>query len=107
MINVMVYDFHGAFEPFVGHYAPLYASSLDQTDEQKTLNVAAGIEYWLDQGAPASKINIGLGTYGRGFSLADAANTSLYAGTYGGSEAGPYTREMGVIGYNEVSNRVV
>jgi GH18 family chitinase len=39
MINVMVYDFHGAFESFVGHYAPLYASSLDVTDEQKTLNV--------------------------------------------------------------------
>jgi GH18 family chitinase len=49
MINVMVYDFHGAFESFVGHYAPLYASSLDATDEQKTLNVVrkqfAIIEY--------------------------------------------------------------
>jgi chitinase len=102
MINVMVYDFHGAFESFVGHYAPLYASSLDATDEQKTLNVAAGIEYWLDQGADPKKINIGLGTYGRGFALADPNNSSLYAATYGGSEAGPYTRAMGVIGYNEV-----
>jgi chitinase len=102
MINVMVYDFHGAFESFVGHYAPLYASSLDVTDEQKTLNVAAGIQYWLDEGADPQKINIGLGTYGRGFSLADPNNSSLYAGTYGGSEAGPYTREMGVIGYNEI-----
>ncbi|NP_001034515.1 chitinase 3 precursor [Tribolium castaneum] len=102
MINVMAYDFHGAFEPFVGHYAPLYASHLDQTDEQKTLNVAAGIQYWLDEGAPPSKINLGLGSYGRGFALADPTNTSLYAATYGGSEAGPYTRAMGVIGYNEV-----
>lgn len=64
---------------------------------------ASGIQYWLDQGAPAEKINMGLGTYGRGFALADSANTSLYAGTYGGSEAGPYTRTMGTIGYNEVN----
>lgn len=37
----MAYDFHGAFETFVGHYSPLYASSLDTTDEEKTLNVVS------------------------------------------------------------------
>lgn len=37
----MSYDFHGAFEPFVGHCAPLYASSLDVTDEQKEINVVS------------------------------------------------------------------
>lgn len=26
----------------------------------------------------------------------------MYAGTYGGCDAEPYTREMGVVGYNEV-----
>lgn len=98
----MAYDYHGAFENFVGHYAPLYGSHLDDTDERKTLNVAAGLQYWLDEGADPSKINLGLGTYGRGFSLANTSNTDLYAQTWGGSEAGPYTREMGVIGYNEV-----
>lgn len=41
MINVMAYDYHGAFEDFVGHYAPLYPSSLDVTDLQKTLNVVS------------------------------------------------------------------
>ncbi|RZC41996.1 Glyco hydro 18 domain containing protein [Asbolus verrucosus] len=102
MINVMTYDFHGAFEKWVGHYAPLYASHLDETDEQKTLNVAAGLQYWLDSGADASKINLGLGTYGRTFTLANASNPDLYAPTYGGGDAGPYTRQMGVIGYNEV-----
>lgn len=41
MLNVMAYDFHGSFETFVGHCSPLYASHLDETDAQKTLNVVS------------------------------------------------------------------
>ncbi|XP_045460334.1 chitotriosidase-1-like [Harmonia axyridis] len=102
MINVMAYDYHGAFEDYVGHYAPLYASHLDYDELQQTLNVKSGIEFWLDQGAPASKLNLGIGTYGRGFTLADSKNTSLYAPMTGPCTAGPYTREEGTIGYNEI-----
>lgn len=102
MINIMAYDFHGSFENFVGHHAPLYGSHLDQTEEQKTLNVDAGIQYWIDQGADPSKINLGLATYGRSFTLADPNNSSLYAGSYGGGDSGPYTRQMGILGYNEI-----
>lgn len=102
MINVMTYDFHGAFETFVGHHAPLYASHLDQTDEQKSLNVHAGIQHWLDGGADASKINLGIGMYGRGFTLSDPSNTDLYAPSSGGCQAGPYSQQEGILGYNEI-----
>lgn len=31
-INVMTYDYHGAWDPFTGHNSPLYRSSVDQGD---------------------------------------------------------------------------
>lgn len=37
----MVYDFHGHFEPYVGHLAPLKASPLDVGAENLTLNVVS------------------------------------------------------------------
>ncbi|CAH0550889.1 unnamed protein product [Brassicogethes aeneus] len=102
MLNIMTYDFHGKFDSYVGHVAPLYASSLDNTDELKQLNVAAGIQYWIDLGADVSKMNIGFPTYGQSFTLTDATNTSLYASIIGGGRAGPYTRSEGILGYNEI-----
>lgn len=41
MINIMAYDFHGHFEPYIGHIAPLYASHLDTVGLNATLNVVS------------------------------------------------------------------
>ncbi|XP_018570657.1 acidic mammalian chitinase [Anoplophora glabripennis] len=101
IINVMVYDFHGAFESFVGHTSPLTASSKDDTGNA-TLNVKVGIQHWIDRGADPAKMHLGVGTYGRSFTLADANNAELYAPVLGGGTAGPYTRQDGVLGYNEI-----
>jgi chitinase len=54
-------------------------------------------------GADPKKINMGIGTYGRTFTLADPSNTELYAPVYGTGEQGPYTEEAGMLGYNEAS----
>ncbi|RZB39534.1 Glyco hydro 18 domain containing protein [Asbolus verrucosus] len=102
MINVMAYDYHGSFENFVGHYAPLSPSHLDVTEEQQQLNVMAGLRHWLDQGADPTKVNLGVGTYGRTFTLADASNAELYAPVNGGGKPGPYTGLDGTLGYNEI-----
>ncbi|XP_018570660.1 chitinase-3-like protein 1 [Anoplophora glabripennis] len=101
IINVMVYDFHGAFEPFVGHFAPLTASSKDDAGNA-TLNVKSGIQHWIDRGADPAKMHLGVGTYGRSFTLADPNNAELYAPTSGGGKSGPYTGQDGVLGYNEI-----
>nr|XP_023020321.1 acidic mammalian chitinase-like [Leptinotarsa decemlineata] len=103
MINVMVYDFHGHFEPFVGHGSPLHASSLDyEHGRNSTLTVATGIEYWIYMGADPEKINLGIVTYGRCFQLADPSNTQLYAPSAGPGNRGPYTNQSGFLGYNEI-----
>lgn len=41
MLNIMAYDFHGHFEPYIGHIAPLYASHLDTDGQNATLNVVS------------------------------------------------------------------
>ncbi|GAB6032463.1 Chitinase 2, variant 3 [Chamberlinius hualienensis] len=102
LINLMSYDYHGDWEPYTGLNAPLYARP-DETEGNKTLNVNFSVNYWIASGAPANKINLGLGTYGRTFSLADPRVHGFYAPVYGPGEGGPYTEEAGDLGYNEIS----
>ncbi|KAJ4447149.1 hypothetical protein ANN_09150 [Periplaneta americana] len=101
-INVMTYDLHGSWETVTGENAPLYPGSTDTTESARTLNVDTAIKYWISQGAPASKLNLGMGTYGRSFTLASTSNTGVGAPTTGPGQAGPYTREGGTLGYNEI-----
>lgn len=61
------------------------------------------MKYWIASGADPAKLNFGIATYARTFTLADPSNSSLYAKITEGGLAGPYTRILGVLGYNEVS----
>ncbi|CAG2058831.1 unnamed protein product, partial [Timema podura] len=101
MINVMTYDFHGSWDTITGENAPMYADSSETTELARGLNVDTCIQNWLAKGAPASKINLGMGTYGRSFTLQSADNSVLGAPISGAGTAGPYTREAGTLGYNE------
>ncbi|OXU26105.1 hypothetical protein TSAR_016779 [Trichomalopsis sarcophagae] len=101
-VNVMCYDLHGSWDKKTGVNAPLYPGSWE-TDFEKKLNVDSCIQYWLSQGAPAEKLVLGVPFYGRGFTLANASQSSgIGAPAYSGSEPGPYTREAGMLGYNEI-----
>lgn len=64
---------------------------------------AAGIDHWIKKGADPSKMNLGVATYGRCFTLTDPNETALYAPATAG-KPGPYTNQSGFLGYNEVSN---
>ncbi|XP_023025539.2 chitotriosidase-1 isoform X1 [Leptinotarsa decemlineata] len=102
-INVMAYDFHGSYDPYLGHPAPLYPSTLDnQNGANSTSTVSAGIEYWLDNGADPSKLNLGVLTYGQSYTLADETKTNPYDPARGAGIAGPYTQQEGLLGYNEI-----
>ncbi|XP_014233442.1 acidic mammalian chitinase-like [Trichogramma pretiosum] len=104
-VNVMCYDLHGAWDKKTGINAPLYAGSWENESEKK-LNVDACIDYWLSQGAPAAKINLGVPFYGRGFTLADSQVNGIGATAWSPSNAGPYTREAGMLGYNEILEKL-
>ncbi|RXG67228.1 putative chitinase 3 [Armadillidium vulgare] len=99
-MNVMTYDYHGSWDRKTGHVSPLYAHP---DDVDPYLNTNYSITLWIEKGADPLKVIMGFPMYGQSFTLADASNHGLNAPTYGGGEAGPYTRQMGFLAYYEVS----
>lgn len=103
LINLMAYDYHGGWESQTGHNAPLFHSPKhDKTNELATLNVNWSVNYWLQNGAPREKIMLGVGSYGRSFTLDRQSETGIGAAASQKGRAGPYTREPGSLGYNEI-----
>ncbi|KAL2104018.1 hypothetical protein ACEWY4_000886 [Coilia grayii] len=99
-INVMTYDFHGAWETFTGHNSPLYVGATDIGD-LVYFNADYAMRYWRDEGAPATKLLMGMATYGRTFHIVSASN-GVGAPANGPASAGTYTREPGFWAYYEI-----
>jgi chitinase len=101
-INLMSYDFNGAWDPHTGHNAPLYGRSSEVGTPAQNLNVDFAAKYWTQNGTPKEKLIIGLATYGRCFTLQSAGNNGMGAPVRGACNAGQYTREAGFLSYYEI-----
>lgn len=66
----------------------------------------SSVHYWIENGAPRDKLVLGMGTYGRGVTLDNPKENGIYAPGNAPLRAGPYTREKGFWGYNEVNLRL-
>ena len=101
-INVMTYDFHGAFDPTTNHHSALFASPRDpSTGDQKFYNSNDAIEAFLARGVPASKLTLGIGLYGRGWTNVPNGGTN---GLYQSGSAAPGTYEAGIEDYKVLKN---
>lgn len=98
-ISVMSYDYHGAFDNYTGHNAPLYPR---QDDLDQTFNVGFGINYWLASGVPPEKLIMGLPLYGRTVQLKDENNNGLLQVAVDAGEMGMYSGEPGFLYYREI-----
>ncbi|KAG1669703.1 putative chitinase 10 [Nymphon striatum] len=96
--NLMAYDYHGSWEGKTGHVTPLFPSP---HDANQNFNVDSSVTFYLDNGAPASKIVLGFPTYGRSFTLTNPSNNRYNAPATAGS-AGPIVREAGTLSYTEI-----
>lgn len=69
-LNLMSYDFHGAFSATTGTNAPLYYQGWGE----EGFSVHDCVNNWMAGGATKDKINIGLPFYGRSFAGATELN---------------------------------
>ncbi|CAF2370308.1 unnamed protein product [Rotaria sp. Silwood2] len=100
-INIMTYDFHGAWQNHTGLNAPLYRR-LGETETEAMMNQDFGMNLWLKNGAPAHKLVLGIPLFARTFLLARADEHELQSPTIGNGTEGPFTRSAGFLSYFEV-----
>jgi len=101
-INLMAYDFHGGWNDYTGINAPLFGRADEVQPEDVNFNMNWAANYWVDNGCPKEKMNIGMASYGRHFKLADANDNGVGAPTDGSPPNGTYTKETGFLAYFEV-----
>merc|ERR1712073_222797 len=75
-IAVMTYDYHGHWDKKTGHVAPMYAHPEDDYDY---FNTDFTMKYWMENGAPANKLVMGMSLYGQAFTLNDQSKAGLNA----------------------------
>jgi chitinase len=87
-INVMTYDFTGAWTDYAGHHSPLHASSKQPGDNPRSTELT--MKYLLEErGLPPDRLAVGIPLYGRGFAVAEpyastknAKKTAVPRGNY-------------------------
>jgi len=99
-INLMTYDFHGAWERTAGHAAPLYTSSnAPYAAPVNTYAIDNAVQGYLAGGVPANKLIIGIPFYGRGWSGVPNVNNGLWQAA---TNAAAGTYEAGVDDYKVI-----
>ena len=105
-VHVMCYDYHGKWDRKTGHNAPLHADP-KESGQNLFLNVDYTIKYLEKKGADPAKTVLGVPFYGRAFMLKNPHDNVMGAKTESTSFRGPYTREDGFLGYNEVCEELM
>ncbi|XP_028923995.1 chitinase-3-like protein 1 [Ornithorhynchus anatinus] len=99
LISLMTFDFHGDWEKVTGHNSPLFRGRDKGTPRSSNTEYAVG--YVLSKGAPASKLLMGIPTFGRTFTLA-SSDSGVGAQASGPGFPGPFTNDKGKLAYYEI-----
>ncbi|CAF0725854.1 unnamed protein product [Didymodactylos carnosus] len=105
LINLMAYDYHGAWDPQTGHNSPLF-SRKEQRNNELLLNQKASIDTWLEYGVPSNKLVLGMPMYGRTFRLRNKKNTQINSAAKGAGKKGKYTLSDGFLAYYEICDLI-
>lgn len=90
IINLMSYDFFGAWDSAANHNSPLFAPTQGNTK----FNTDYAVQKLMnDYQIPANKITLGVAFYGR--SMKTNGNPDLYSSTTGSSDMSTFTEDEG------------
>lgn len=103
-VNIMTYDFHGAWEQKSNHNAPLYKDPADPFPDKDFFNVAAAVDGHLQAGVPASKLVMGLPFYGRGWTGCSTNGNGQYQSCTGAAQG---TWEAGVFDFSDLEAKYI
>ncbi len=100
-INLMSYDFFGAFSPETNHNSPLYAPVVGDP----TFNIHSAVERLItDHGVPESMINMGVAFYGR--TAKTVGEPGLHVPTTGATDAVTFSIDEGSPQYYNVMDKM-
>ncbi|KAM9856164.1 chitotriosidase-1-like [Aulostomus maculatus] len=100
-MNVLTFDLHRPDDGVTKHHSPLYQGSTD-TGDAVYYNTDAAMKYWQSKGAPAEKLNLGVATFGRSFTLSNSTDNGVGAAANGPGESGCFTDVPGMWAYYEI-----
>ncbi|KAG7154890.1 Chitotriosidase-1-like 5 [Homarus americanus] len=100
-IHLMTYDYHGSWETQADHHSPLYKPENDINNFYSDFAVS----FWINKGAPADKLVLGVPLYGRSFTLS-TSKTIPPAPASGPGTAGTITNSAGFLSYLEICSKV-
>lgn len=98
--TAMTYDFH-MFIKNVDTVTSFNSALYPIKGENQLYSVSGLIDYYLEQGFPASKLLFGVPTYGRTFLLEDPDKHGVHASAVCRGDGGPILHKKGVYSYGE------
>ncbi|CAD0088215.1 unnamed protein product, partial [Aureobasidium mustum] len=96
--NIMTYDIHGTWDGTIKSLGPIVQPHTNLTEINESLNLL-----WRNDIDPAQVV-LGLGYYGRSFTLSDPECSSPGCTFSGGGSAGPCTGSVGTLSYDEITD---
>ena len=95
-INVMSYDIHGVWDAHIASLGPYVKSHTDIRE------IEQGITMFMKNGVPSHKLNMGVGSYGRSFTLKNPTCTTPGCEFSGPGQEGPCTKGAGTLALFEI-----
>ncbi|WP_394842731.1 glycoside hydrolase family 18 protein [Pendulispora brunnea] len=100
-INLMTYDFHGAWETTTNFHSALYNSASNPSKALK-FSTDEAVSLWLNGGTPSNKLVVGIPFYGRGWTGVTNASNGVYQKATGAAQG---TYEQGIDDYKVLKNK--
>lgn len=92
-INLMTFDYAGAWDGKIGFNAPIHSS--------RQVDIKSAVDLFINAGAPINKLILGIPFYGRSFVAKNIDHGSIGDLSEANGFAGPFINDTTFFGYNE------